>query len=110
MLAQVLLHPVETHPPVQHRLNLCTNLQRLIALMVNMPILLADMANYHVSNFALITELAAALREEHRLVKLHQISAFLFCTSRNRGRAFLKQRIIFKKLYCHLYSPSSKYL
>ena len=105
----MLLHPVEAHFPVQHRLNFGTNLQRLIALMVNMPVLLTDMTDNRVIYFALITELAAALREEHRLVKLHQILAFLFCTSRNRGRAFLKQRIIFKKLYCHLYSPSSKY-
>ena len=91
MLAQVLLHPVETHPPVQHRLNLCANLQRLVALMVNMPIPLTNMADKHLIYFALITELAAALREEHRLVKLHQISAFLFCASCNCGRAFLKQ-------------------
>ena len=109
MLAQVLLHSVETHPPVQHRLNLGTSLQRLVALMVNMPVLLADMADNRLIYFSLITELAATLREEHRLVKLHQILAFLFCTSRNRSHTFLKQRIIFKKLYCHLYSPSSKY-
>ena len=105
----MLLHPVEAHPPVQHRLNLCANLQRLVALMVNMPFLLADMADNCIIYFALITELAAALREEDRLVKLYQILAFLFCTSCNRSHTFLKQRIIFKKLYCHLYSPSSKY-
>lgn len=39
MLAQMLLHSVQTHRPVQHSLCLGANLQRFVALMVNVTIL-----------------------------------------------------------------------
>ena len=68
MLAQMLLHSVQTHRPVQHGLCLGTNLQRLVALMVNVAILFTYMAYDRISQLTSVTQLTAALREENCLV------------------------------------------
>ena len=108
MLAQMLLHSVQTHRPIQHSLCLGANLQRLVALMVNVTILFTYMAYDRISQLASVTQLTAALRKENRLVQLNQIFAILRRAGRNLRYALFEQRIIFKKLNCHFSVPLIK--
>ena len=105
MLAQMLLHSVQTHRPVQHSLYLGTNLQWLVALMVDVTVLFAYMAYDRISQLASVTQLTAALRKENCLIQLNQILAILRRADRNLRHALFEQRIIFKKLNCHFSVP-----
>ena len=108
MLAQMLLHSVQTHRPVQHSFHLGANLQRLVALMVNVTILFTYMAYDRISQLASVTQLTAALRKENRLLQLNQIFAILRRAGHNLRYALFEQRIIFKKLNCHFSVPLIK--
>ena len=108
MLAQMLLHPVEAHRPVQHSLRLSANRQRLVAFVVDMTILFAYMAYDCISQLASVAQLTAALRKENCLVQFNQIFAILRRAGRYLRHALLKQRIIFKKLNRHFLFPLMK--
>ena len=107
VLAQMLLHSVQAHVPVQHCLHRNAHGQRLLAFVVNMTILFGHMLYHDTINFAPVTKLATTLRKEDCLVQFHKIFAIPLGAGRDHGLAFLEHGVVFKKLCRHKKSPSS---